>query len=64
VGGQVSIGSASYPRHFWLATYVETADARDIWIRLPEFTVDGIPASLPRIHFLRRTELATALINC
>jgi hypothetical protein len=64
VGERVVIGGASYPRHFWLATYVESASAQDVWLTLPRFTVNGVATSPPRVHFRRRTVLAVAVFNC
>jgi hypothetical protein len=64
VGQQVVAGSLSSGRHFWLATYVETASAKDVWLSLPKFTVNGIPSSLPRLHFYRQPVVAIALFNC
>jgi hypothetical protein len=64
VGARIVIGSGYAVRHFWLATYVDTEAARDVWVSLPELTVNGARAALPRIHFLRDTQLAIAVFNC
>jgi len=64
VGQRVTIGSLSSARHFWLATYVDTASADDVWLTLPRFTVNDIPASLPPLHFHRQTVVAIAVFNC
>ena len=64
VGQQVVIGNILSVKHFWLATYVDAASAKDVWITMPRFTVNGVSASLPQIHFHRQTLLAVALFNC
>jgi hypothetical protein len=64
VGGQVVAGRHSSGRYFWLATYVETASAKDVRVTLPRVTVNGVPASFPELHFDRQTMIAIALINC
>lgn len=64
VGRRIQAGKTSFNRHFWLATYVETTSAREVWLTLPSFTVNGTPASLPRLHFLRQAVLAMAVFNC
>lgn len=64
VGQRMQAGHVSFNRHFWLATYVEAASASDVWLTLPQFTVNGTPASLPRLHFHRESVVAVALINC
>jgi hypothetical protein len=51
-------------KHFWFAAYIEPVSAQDIWITLPEFTVNGIPVGLEDIHFQRRLMIMVALINC
>lgn len=64
VGGQVAAGRVSSGRYFWLATYVETASAKDVWLSLPRITVNGVPASFPRLHFHQQPVIAIALFNC
>jgi hypothetical protein len=51
-------------KNFWFAAYIEPASAQDIWITLPEFTINGIPVGLEDIHFQRRLMILVALINC
>jgi hypothetical protein len=51
-------------KNFWFAAYIEPASAQDIWITLPEFTINGIPIVLKDIHFQRRLMILVALINC
>jgi hypothetical protein len=64
VGHRIVAGNRSFNRHFWLATYVDTATAQDVWLDLPRFTVNGISASFPQLHFHRRPIVAVALFNC
>ncbi len=64
VGQRIAAGNSWFNRHFWLATYVDTAAAQDVWLDLPRFTVNGVPASFPRLHFHRQPVVAVALFNC
>jgi len=64
VGGQVAAGLLSSGRYFWLATFVETASAKDVWLTLPRVTVNGVPSSFPQLHFHRQPVMAIALFNC
>jgi hypothetical protein len=64
VGQKIVAGNISFNRHFWLATYVDTATAQDVWLDLPRFTANGIPASFPQLHFHRQPIVAVALFNC
>ena len=64
VGGQVVAGRLSSGRYFWLATYVETASAKDVWLTLPRVTINGVLSSFPQLHFHRQPVIAIALFNC
>jgi hypothetical protein len=64
IGQRVVAGNVSFNRHFWLATYIESASAQEVWITLPRFTVNGVLTSVPRIHFRRQTAMAVAVFNC
>jgi hypothetical protein len=64
VGQSLVVGNVSFNRHFWLATYIETASAQDVWLTLPRFTINGVEASLPPLHFRRKPMLVVAVINC
>jgi len=64
VGGQVTAGRLSSGRYFWLATYVDTASAKDVWLTLPRITVNGVLSSFPQLHFYRQPVIAIALFNC
>jgi hypothetical protein len=64
VGGQIAAGRLSSGRYFWLATYVETASAKDVWITLPRVTVNEVPLSFPQLHFHLQPVIGIALFNC
>lgn len=64
VGGRIAAGAASSDRHFWLATQVETQEAEDLWLTLPPLRVNGVPTSLPTLHFHRQSVVAIGLVNC
>lgn len=63
-GGRLVIGKSSWDRHYWIAARVDTEAADEVWVTLPPLTVNGVPASLPEIHFQRKLVVAVALINC
>jgi len=64
VGGHVAAGRFSSGRYFWLATYVETASAKDVWLTLPRFTVNGVASSLPQLQFHLQPVTGIASFNC
>jgi hypothetical protein len=51
-------------KNFWFAAYIDPASAQDIWITLPELTINGKPVSMEDLHFRRRLMILVALINC
>src|SRR5581483_1058823 len=54
VGEHFNDGALSWDKHFWLATYVDTGSAEDIWVTLPAFTINGTPTNVAPLHFRRR----------
>jgi hypothetical protein len=64
VGGTTVDHAMVLHKNFWFAAYIEPASAQDIWITLPELTINGIPVVLKDIHFRRRLMIMVALINC
>jgi len=62
--GGMAMPGGRVDRHFWLASYLDLADADEVWLSLPPFTVDGSPATLPRLHFRRRYVVVGAVLNC
>jgi hypothetical protein len=64
VGARFVDGPLTWDKHFWLATYVATASADDVWVSLPAFTINGRPANLAPIHFRSKRVIIIALINC
>jgi hypothetical protein len=63
-GGRIEAGNLSSDRHYWIAAPVEGDLDGDIWISLPEFSVDGTPARFPEIKFTRRFTIGRGLFNC
>lgn len=57
-------GGYSWDKNFWLATYIDTGSADDIWVTLPAFTINGVPADVAPLHFRRELIILVALINC
>jgi len=64
VGQRVMAGGAAFSKHFWLATYIDTGDAEDVWVTLAAPLVDGSARPVPRIHFRRQSMTVVALFNC
>jgi len=64
VGGSLQMGARTSDRHFWLATYVDTASAEEVTVSLPRFRLNGVSTSLPPVRFRAQTVLGVALINC
>jgi hypothetical protein len=63
-GGRIDSGKLSSDRHYWIAAPVEGDLEGDIWISLPEFSVDDTPARFPQIKFTRRFTIGRGLFNC
>ncbi len=63
-GGSLRIGTHTSARHFWLATYVETASAEDVTVSLPGFSLNGTHTSFSPVRFRAQTLLGVALMNC
>jgi len=63
-GGRLQMGSASSDKHYWIAAPLEGPAADDVWITLPELSVDGVPAKLDEIHFVRRRAISLVGVNC
>lgn len=63
-GGRLDLGRLSSDRHYWIAAHVQGRLADDVWIALPAFSLDGVAAGFPELHFHRRFMVGTALFNC
>jgi hypothetical protein len=63
-GGRLQMGSASSDKHYWIAAPFEGLTADDVWITLPELSVDGVPTKLDEIHFVRRRAIGLGRFNC
>jgi hypothetical protein len=63
-GGRLQTGSASSDKHYWIAAPFEGLAADDVWITLPELSVDGVPTKLDEIHFVRRLAIGLGRFNC
>jgi hypothetical protein len=51
-------------RHYSVATHVKTGHADQIWVKLPDLTVDGALVTFPDIRFDRRFRVVLAPLNC
>jgi hypothetical protein len=51
-------------KNFWFAAYIDPMSAQDIWITLPQLTINGKPVGVEDVHFKRRLMILVALINC
>jgi hypothetical protein len=63
-GGRIRAGTLSSDQHYWIAAPVERDLEREIWISLPQFSVDGTPARFAEIKFTRRFTIGRGLFNC
>jgi len=63
-GGRLNLGRFSSDRHYWVAARVHGRLADDVWITLPAFSLDGVVAGFPELHFQRRLMVGRALFNC
>lgn len=64
VGGEVGVGAARSPRHFWLATEVQIPQAPAFDVLLPPLVEEGAGLHRLRVSFRARTVVAVAVINC
>ena len=51
-------------RHYWVATHVQTRHADQVWVKLPDLTVDGALIAFPEIRFDRQSRVVLAPLNC
>lgn len=51
-------------RHYWVAAHVQTGHADQVWVKLPDLTVDGVSIAFPEIRFDRRVRVVLAPVNC
>lgn len=63
-GGRLQFGSNSSDKHYWIAAPFEDLSADDVWITLPELSVDGVPTKFEQIHFVRRFAIGLGTFNC
>ena len=63
-GGRLNLGTASSNKHYWIAAPFAEPPSGDVWITLPELSVDGSPARFDEIHFIRRLVMGRGLFNC
>ena len=62
-GGRLQMGSGSSDKHYWIAAPLEGLPA-DVWITLPELSVNGAPTKWDEIHFVRRDAIGLGGFNC
>lgn len=63
-GGRLQMGSNSSDKHYWIAAPSGDLSADDVWVSLPELSVDGLPTKLDEIHFVRRFAMGFGKFNC
>jgi hypothetical protein len=63
-GARVLMGSNSSDKHYWIAAPFEDLSAEDVWISLPELSVDGVLTKFEEIHFVRRFAIGFGTFNC
>jgi hypothetical protein len=63
-GGHTNLGKLSFDKHYWIAAPIEGDLHGDVWVSLPEVSVNGTPVRFPEIKFSRRFTIGRALFNC
>ena len=63
-GGRLHLGAYSSDRHYWVAARFNTRLPDGVWVTLPAFTLDGVAASFPELHFHRRFVVGMTAFNC
>ena len=63
-GGRIEAGNLSSDKHYWIAAPVKGDLDGDMWISLPEVSVDGTSVRFPEIKFTRRFAIGKGLFNC
>lgn len=63
-GGRLQMGNESSDKHYWIAAPLGGLPAGDVWITLPELSVDGAPTRFDEIHFVRRLAIGLGKFNC
>ncbi len=64
LGGRLRMGTASSNRHYWIAAPLGELPSGDVWVTLPELSVDGTPTRFEPIHFARQFAIGRGLFNC
>lgn len=62
-GGRLRIGNESSDKHYWIAAPLGETSG-DVWISLPELSVDGAPVRFDEIHFEQRPVIGLGKFNC
>jgi hypothetical protein len=63
-GGRLRFGTSSSDRHYWIAAPLAPAMPRDVWVTLPEMSIDGATTRFHEIHFRQHFALGRGLFNC
>jgi hypothetical protein len=64
LGGTRMTGNRAWPRHYWMAVRVDTAQAEAVTITLPGMLVNGVPARFPALDFRRSRVAMLVPLNC
>lgn len=63
-GGRLQMGSESSDKHYWIVAPFNGLPDGDVWITLPELSIDGAPMQFDEIHFVRRLAIGLGRFNC
>lgn len=63
-GGRLQMDDRSSDRHYWIAAPLGEALEGDVWITLPELSIDGTKTRFAEIHFVRRLAIGLGRFNC
>jgi len=63
-GGRLNFGSASSDKHYWIAAPLASATPRDVWVTLPEMSIDGATTRFHEINFRQHFAVGRGFFNC
>jgi len=63
-GGRLRFGTSSSDKHYWIAAPLAGTMSRDVWVMLPEMSIDPATTRFPQIHVRQHFAVGRGLFNC
>lgn len=63
-GGRLRFGTSSSDKHYWIAVPLAGTMPREVWVTLPEMSIDGATTRFREIHFRQHFAIGRGLFNC